>query len=58
MQIEKGSFRDPSGSVFYENGEVFRLVNESYLTHYQQLMSSGLYAKLVEKQRRNSTRRS
>jgi hypothetical protein len=48
MQIEKGSFRDPSGSVFYENGEVFRLVNESYLTHYQQLMSSGLYAKLVE----------
>lgn len=49
MQIEKGSFRDPSGSVFYENGEVFRLVNEAYLTHYQQLMSSGLYKRLVEK---------
>lgn len=50
MQIEKGSFRDPAGSVFYDNGEVFRLVNKSYLTHYQQLMSSGLYAKLAEKE--------
>jgi hypothetical protein len=49
MKIEKSSFRDPAGSVFYKNGEVFRLVNESYLIHYQKLMASGLYAKLVEK---------
>jgi hypothetical protein len=49
MQIEKGSFRDPSGSIFYEQGQVFRQVSESYTAHYQHLMSSGLYAKLVEK---------
>ena len=49
MQIDKGSFRDPSGSVFYENGEIFRLVNELYFPHYQHLMTSGLYRKLIEK---------
>lgn len=49
MQIEKGSFRDPSGSIFYKDGEVFRQVNSIYSTHYQQLMTSGLYDRLVEK---------
>lgn len=49
MQNEKGSFRDPSGSIFYENGEVFRHVNDVYHNHYQHLIKSGLYDKLVEK---------
>lgn len=49
MQIEKGSFRDPSGSIFYEKGEVFRQVNEVYLSHYHHLMTSGLYSRLIEK---------
>jgi hypothetical protein len=49
VQIEKGSFRDPSGSIFYENGDVYRQVNDVYLPHYHHLMTSGLYNKLIEK---------
>lgn len=49
MQLEKGSFRDPAGAIFYENNEIFRTVNESHLPHYQHLMSSGLYAELIDK---------
>jgi hypothetical protein len=43
------SFRDPSGYVFRDEGEVRRAVHESYRTHYEQLMESGLYGKLTEK---------
>lgn len=41
------SFRDPSGSVYYLNGEIFRRINYSYKENYDLLMSSGLYDKLV-----------
>ena len=43
---DPGSFRDPSGYVFYENNEVFRVVNHSYKKNYDHLISSGLYEKL------------
>ena len=36
------SFRDPSGSVYTQNGELFRTVNQSYLPHYEHLHGSGL----------------
>jgi hypothetical protein len=41
------SFRDPSGFVFVEDGELYRQVNESYRAQYDHLMSSGLYDRLV-----------
>ena len=44
-----GSFRDPSGFIFYENGNVFRLINFSYKKNFDHLMNSGLYAELVQK---------
>ena len=42
------SFRDPSGSMFYLDGSIYRRVNPSYRTHYDHLMSSGLYRNLAE----------
>ncbi|MCJ7713194.1 SAM-dependent methyltransferase, partial [Candidatus Bathyarchaeota archaeon] len=41
-----GSFRDPSGFLFYKNGEIYRQVNISYKENYDLLMSSGLYESL------------
>lgn len=43
------SFRDPSGFLYSEKGILYRQVNKVYKTHYDKLMSSGLYKKLVEK---------
>ncbi len=48
-RTEKSSFRDPSGHIFIHEGIVFRQVNASYASCYDQLMSSGLYATLTEK---------
>jgi len=44
-----GSFRDPSGVVFTREGRILRQVNSVYQAAYEQLMTSGLYARLVEK---------
>ncbi|MFW5713983.1 MAG: SAM-dependent methyltransferase [Brevefilum sp.] len=41
------SFRDPSGFLFYRDGQLYRQVNQSYQQHYDQLMTSGLYDSLV-----------
>ena len=46
----KGSFRDPSGFVFSEDGIVYRQVNPSYRSNYDHLIGSGLYADLTEGQ--------
>ncbi|MBL7644672.1 MAG: class I SAM-dependent methyltransferase [Candidatus Hydrogenedentes bacterium] len=44
------SFRDPSGFVFRDDqGVLLRQVNAVYGPHYDQLMDSGLYAKLVKR---------
>lgn len=43
------SFRDQSGFVFTENGEVFRQVNSVGSEGYESLMDTGLYDSLVEK---------
>ncbi len=42
------SFRDPSGFLFSRSGTLYRQVNQSYRTHYEALMSSGLYQELVK----------
>ncbi|MBI4836227.1 MAG: SAM-dependent methyltransferase [Candidatus Abawacabacteria bacterium] len=41
------SFRDPSGFIFKSKGKIFRQINKSYQKHYDLLISSGLFAKLV-----------
>ncbi len=46
---EESSFRDPSGYIFYEKGEVYRAITGRYQSHYDQLMSSGLHDELVKK---------
>jgi hypothetical protein len=42
------SFRDPSGFLFWHEGAVYRQINKAYRDNYDGLMSSGLYAKLVD----------
>ena len=45
---EFASFRDPSGFLFYQNGTLYRQVNQEYQPHYDQLMESGLYQDLID----------
>jgi hypothetical protein len=42
-----GSFRDPSGFLFYKDGSIYRQVNITYKENYDHLMNSGLYETLV-----------
>jgi len=44
---DSGSFRDSAGYIFKRNGEIFRCIKPLYREHYDHLMSSGLYQKLV-----------
>ncbi len=48
MSISKSSFRDPDGFIFENNGKILRQINSSYASHYEHLISSGLYKKLTE----------
>lgn len=41
------SFRDPSGFLYRDHGELFRQINSSYASNYNQLMESGLYDALT-----------
>jgi hypothetical protein len=47
MKAVAGSFRDPSGNVFFQEGQLLRSVNQSYASHYEFLNDSGLYQELV-----------
>jgi ribosomal protein L11 methylase PrmA len=47
IEVEAGSFRDPSGFVFFKEGVCYRQINLSYKNNYDLLLESGLYAKLV-----------
>lgn len=42
-----GSFRDPSGFLFWHDGSLHRQINISYKRHYDCFMSSGLYESLT-----------
>ncbi|MDU9047980.1 MAG: class I SAM-dependent methyltransferase [Candidatus Electrothrix sp. Rat3] len=44
---EKSSFRDPSGYLFVKNGDLYRLIKNSYQKEYVHLCTSGLYEKLT-----------
>lgn len=47
--VDPSSFRDPSGFVYYEAGEIYRRVNTVYKGEYDHLLSSGLYDDLVSR---------
>jgi len=42
------SFRDPSGFLYCQDGDLYRQVNQVYREHYDHLMQSGLYHELVQ----------
>ncbi len=44
---DSGSFRDPSGFIFFENDILYRQINHTYQKQYDHLMKSGLYEALV-----------
>ena len=46
-RIHRSSFRDPSGFLFETNDILYRQVNNSYKSHYDYLIDSGLYEELV-----------
>lgn len=48
-QIQRSSFRDPSGFLFTHNGVLLRQVNLSYQDNYDTFIQSGLYNKLLER---------
>jgi hypothetical protein len=48
-QVVASSFRDPSGFLFWEQGVLYRQVNQVYREHYDYLISSGLYEHLVRR---------
>ncbi|MFZ2055083.1 MAG: class I SAM-dependent methyltransferase [Candidatus Aminicenantales bacterium] len=49
-QALPSSFRDPSGFLFEREGRLYRQVNCIYKDHYDQLLSSGLYKALTERE--------
>ena len=44
---DRGSFRDPSGFVFFQDGVAYRQVNAAAGDPYRQLMGCGLYEELA-----------
>lgn len=56
MTKDFSSFRDPSGYIYQENNKIYRYVAPYYKENYDLLLSSGLYAELIEnKQLINTT---
>ena len=45
---EPASFRDPSGFLFWRNGNLYRQINQSYQGNYELLIGSGLYDDLKD----------
>lgn len=46
-KAEPSSFRDPGNSIYSVNNVIYRQINESYYPQFQQLVTSGLYQRLV-----------
>ncbi len=46
-EVLSSSFRDPSGFLFFNNGDLYRQINQSYQEEYDLLRTSGLYDKLT-----------
>ncbi|MCW3053373.1 MAG: hypothetical protein JWN14_2543 [Chthonomonadales bacterium] len=48
LSVDPGSFRDPSGFIYYREETLLRQVQGSYQAEYDLLIGSGLYQKLVD----------
>ena len=48
LSVDPGSFRDPSGFIFYRDETLLRQVQSSYREQYDLLTGSGLYRALVD----------
>ncbi len=48
MKNNPGSFRDPSGRVFSENGDIYRHVYKPGIASYEQVRDAKIYDKLIE----------
>jgi ribosomal protein L11 methylase PrmA len=46
--VVPGSFRDPSGFIFWKDGTLYRRVSATYRGNYDHLVQSGLYDSLVD----------
>lgn len=44
------SFRDPSGFLFQHSDRLYRQINATYASHYEEFLDSGLYKALVDQQ--------
>ena len=44
----KSSFRDPSGFIFYENGQIFRKINPVYFEIYRTLKEEKIFETLQQ----------
>ncbi|HEY0750503.1 MAG TPA: hypothetical protein VGD26_05080, partial [Chitinophagaceae bacterium] len=49
-QKNPASYRDPSGFIFIKDGVIYRQINHSYKEHFDCLVNTGLYQKLVDRQ--------
>ena len=49
MKYDEGSFKDPSGRVFYLNGEVYRSADDKTIAELKEFFASGAYQKLKDK---------
>lgn len=49
MATDTGSFRDPSGQIFTENGHIYRSVFAPGVEDFEAARESGVYAHLIEK---------
>jgi ribosomal protein L11 methylase PrmA len=48
FNIEKSSFRDPSGFLFWKDNSIYRNIDLSYKRDYDFFINSGLYEELVQ----------
>lgn len=48
VQVDPGSFRDPSGQVYHLDNKIYRTINASAAAHYEFVRDSGLLAGLVD----------
>lgn len=44
-----GSFRDPSGFLYYQDDVLYRAVSQIFKEHYDHLIASGLYKQLTDR---------
>lgn len=49
LKNEPSSFRDPAGFIFWENGRVFRKINQEYFENFSLLKNSGLLDELQQR---------